>query len=349
MLRIVSVYLPTSASHDDEYEKVLNDLQSLLDCPSSRALLPGVGRRRTVVCGDFNCKIGSKQTNNELWIGKHGLGVRNERGQVLGDFCSANQMYIMNSRFQKRESRKWTWLSPDMKTRNLIDYIICKDISLFLDVSIIGSHEFSSDHRLLMARMRIDTNTRIRYRPRKNRVKLSIPEFTASMAVSQVNLSNYCEIVNSMKQIASTCMEPDPRPERLSNATKDLMKKRNELRKKPATRMNRIDLAVTSKVLRVSINDDLYRGHMKYVREAVEYGRSTKIALRSSEVGKVTLTRLKKDDGSIASNKAQVTSTVKSFYNRLYSTTLPTASAQLQFKTDDTFLPILDSEVSMAI
>ena len=57
--------------------------------------------------------------------GKFGLGVRNEAGQRLIEFCQENALDITNALFQQHKRRFYTWTSPDGKHRNQIDYILC--------------------------------------------------------------------------------------------------------------------------------------------------------------------------------------------------------------------------------
>ena len=45
--------------------------------------------------------------------GKFGLGVRNEAGQKLIDFCQDNALDIANTLFQEHKRRLYTWTSPD--------------------------------------------------------------------------------------------------------------------------------------------------------------------------------------------------------------------------------------------
>ena len=57
--------------------------------------------------------------------GKFGLGVQNEAGQVLTEFCQENALVIANTLFQQHKKRLHTWTSPDDQYQNQIDYILC--------------------------------------------------------------------------------------------------------------------------------------------------------------------------------------------------------------------------------
>ena len=45
--------------------------------------------------------------------GKFGLGVQNEAGQRLTEFCQENALFITNVLFKKHKRGLYTWTSPD--------------------------------------------------------------------------------------------------------------------------------------------------------------------------------------------------------------------------------------------
>ena len=57
--------------------------------------------------------------------GKFGLGVQNESGQILIEFCRKNALVIANILFQQHKRRLYTWTSSDGQHRNQTDYILC--------------------------------------------------------------------------------------------------------------------------------------------------------------------------------------------------------------------------------
>ena len=73
------------------------------------------------ITGNWNAKIGSQEIRGV--IGKFGLGVQNEAGQRLTEFCQENTLVIANSQQHKR--RLYTWTSPDGQYQNQIVYILC--------------------------------------------------------------------------------------------------------------------------------------------------------------------------------------------------------------------------------
>ena len=75
------------------------------------------------IIGDWNAKVGSQETPGV--IGKLGLGVKNEAGQRLIEFCQENELVIANTPFQQHKRRLYTWTSPGGQYQNHFDYILC--------------------------------------------------------------------------------------------------------------------------------------------------------------------------------------------------------------------------------
>ena len=73
--------------------------------------------------GDWNAKVGSQEIPGVR--GKFGLGVQNEAGQNLTEFCQENALVIANTLFQQHKRSLNTWTSPDGQYWNQIDYILC--------------------------------------------------------------------------------------------------------------------------------------------------------------------------------------------------------------------------------
>ena len=75
------------------------------------------------IIGDWNEKVGSQETPGVT--GKFGLGVQNEAGQSVTEFCQGNALFTANTLLQQCKRRLYTWTSPDGQYRNQIDYILC--------------------------------------------------------------------------------------------------------------------------------------------------------------------------------------------------------------------------------
>ena len=107
------------------------------------------------IIGDWNAKVGSQEAPGVT--GKFGLGMRNEAGQRLIEFCQENALVIANTLFEQHKRRLYTWTSPDGQYRNQIDYILCSQrwrSSIQSTQTRPGAH-CGSDHLLLITKFRL--------------------------------------------------------------------------------------------------------------------------------------------------------------------------------------------------
>ena len=112
-ITVIQVYASTSNAEEAEVEQFYEDLQDLLELTPKKDFL--------CIIGDWNAKVGSQATPGVT--GKFGLGIQNEAGQRLIEFCQENALVIANTLFQKHRRRLYRWTSPDGKHQNQIDYI----------------------------------------------------------------------------------------------------------------------------------------------------------------------------------------------------------------------------------
>ena len=93
-ITVIQVYAQTSNAEEAEIEWIYEDLQDLLE------LTPKKEKKNVFfVVGDWNVKVGSQEIPGVT--GKFGLGVQNEAGQRLTEFCQENAQVIENTLFQQ--------------------------------------------------------------------------------------------------------------------------------------------------------------------------------------------------------------------------------------------------------
>ena len=114
-ITVIQVYALTSNAEEAEVEWFYEDLQDFLELTPKKDVL--------FIRGDWNAKVGSQETPGVT--GKFGLGVENEAGIRLTEFCQQNALVIANKLFQQHKRRLYTWTSPDSQHRNQTDYILC--------------------------------------------------------------------------------------------------------------------------------------------------------------------------------------------------------------------------------
>ena len=102
-ITVIQMHAPTSNAEEAEDEQFYEDLHYLLELTPKKDVL--------LIIGDWKAKIGSQETPGVT--GEFGLGVRNEAGQRLIEFCPKNTLVIANTLFQQHKRRLYTWTSPD--------------------------------------------------------------------------------------------------------------------------------------------------------------------------------------------------------------------------------------------
>ena len=83
-ITVIQVYAPTGDAEETEVERFYEDLQDLLELTPKKDVL--------FIIGDWNAKVGSQETPGVT--GKFDLGMRNEAGQRLTEFCQENALVI---------------------------------------------------------------------------------------------------------------------------------------------------------------------------------------------------------------------------------------------------------------
>ena len=109
-ITVIQLYAPISNTEEAEAEWFYEDLQDLLELTPQKDVL--------FIIGDWNAKVGSQETPGVT--GKFGLGVQNQAGQRLIEFCQKNALVMANTLFQQHKRRLYTWTSPDGQHRNQI-------------------------------------------------------------------------------------------------------------------------------------------------------------------------------------------------------------------------------------
>ena len=102
---VIQVYGPTSNAEEAvaEAEQFYEDVQDLLELTPPEDIL--------FIKGNWNAKVGSQETPGVT--GKLGLGVQNEAGEGLIEFCQENAHVLANTILQHHKGRFYTWTSTD--------------------------------------------------------------------------------------------------------------------------------------------------------------------------------------------------------------------------------------------
>ena len=98
-ITVIQVYVLTSNADEAEVAQFSEDLQDLLELTPKKDVL--------FIIGYWNAKVRSLEIAGVM--GKFGLGVQNEAGQRLAEFCQENALIIANTLFQQHKRRLYIW------------------------------------------------------------------------------------------------------------------------------------------------------------------------------------------------------------------------------------------------
>ena len=92
-ITVIQVYAPATNAKEAEVEQFYEDLQKLLELTPQKDTL--------FIIGNWNAKVGSQEIHGVT--GNFGLGVQNEAGRRLTEFCQENTLVIANTLFQQHK------------------------------------------------------------------------------------------------------------------------------------------------------------------------------------------------------------------------------------------------------
>ena len=191
----------------------------------------------------------------------------------------------MNTQFQKKSERRWTWRSPDGHTRNEIDYIMTDKPSMVTDATVINRINIGRDHRMVMGSITLNTRAERRKLLNKNtrtrvdtQIELELKNrFTAQEKhddMDSLNTSMTEIIQQSAMSIAKQTNKQ--KKSKMSSPTRALMKKRREM-----------------------IENNTPRDHIEYVemcktikKKTIEASKSLKKVRRTHNLGKCRMITL---------------------------------------------------------
>ena len=222
---IVSCYSPTNVSEENEIVTFYDELSSLVRSIPKHNML--------VIGGDMNAQIG-KNGNNKYSL--HNTSNRN--GQHLTDFMIENRLACLNTNYQKREGKLWTYTYAN-NTKAQIDYVLInkKWKNSALNCEAYSSFEgVSTDHRIVTAKIRLSLRKNDK---RTNALKLK----TAQYQLAGIYIKEQTEYIQ--KQIDKIRDSVEDRQSRIAWQTINEVSRRKNTAKaklKAANQQERIKL-----------------------------------------------------------------------------------------------------------
>jgi hypothetical protein len=129
----------------------------------------GKGVTNIIIMGDRSIVVGGTSCPNI--VGSLGLGRRNQRGQMLIDFCERDGLVTTNTWFKKPVRRLCTWEAPGDQNQHQLDYILVKHRfrNGMKSVQTLSGADGDSDRSLLLAKICSKLKKNIRFEEGKPR------------------------------------------------------------------------------------------------------------------------------------------------------------------------------------
>ena len=143
-ITIIPCYSPTNVREETELDAFYDELSSLLrSIPKHNVLVIG---------GDMNAQIGKNGNNRYIFH-----NTSNRGGQHLTEFMMEHRLTCLNTNFQKREGKLWTYTYAN-NSKAQIDYVLINKKwknSAMNCVTYSSSDGVSSDQRIVTAKIRL--------------------------------------------------------------------------------------------------------------------------------------------------------------------------------------------------
>lgn len=324
-LKIIQVYAPTSKHSEEAVEMFYDQMETAMQRDSTHW---------NIVMGDFNAKLGKRQENDEEYVGKFGLGYRNERGDTMLNFMNQHKLYAMNSFFDKRPERKWTWISPNGKVKNEIDYILTDKKISIQDVTVLNSFNTGSDHRFVRAALTINKQLerrRIMKNPIKNlteeeiRERKEIYEEIINKNLTDIAIDDDNETMDEVNKKITTAISASikelkklipskKRGNTINEETQTLMKTRRQLANE--NKRSTEEFVKINKEIRKCMREHRRQMQELRINEVIEKNKGLK-CLRH-KLGKKETYALRNKEGIVIHNRDEILTIVEEFYTDLY-------------------------------
>lgn len=288
-MSVVQVYAPTLETEEVQLEEFYATLYDTVSKERGNF---------TIVMGDFNAKVGAK-ISNEFCVGQWGRRNRNNAGSKLVNLANQLNLKIANTFFKKKEGRRWTWVSPNQKTKNEIDHCLVNELSIVRDITVLNQFDFASDHRI--GRCSLNIPARARYRKphrdgtKERLLKAIIPQWRVEEARKflrdkinetkdqwqnagmQESYDLLVGLIVKTIERYGKYKEKENTDDKISSKTKNLIRRREELRKIPnKSSQQMIEWTELQKLVRKEIKGDCRKFEEKMVEEIIEETWSSK-------------------------------------------------------------------------
>ncbi|KAI5726940.1 hypothetical protein M8J76_011469 [Diaphorina citri] len=321
---IIQIHAPTTDHKKEEIENFYEELDELIRKEQ-------MDNERLIVLGDFNACVGSRQRGDEHMMGTYGTGKRNESGKLMSNFTATHNLKIVNT-YYKHKSR-WTWKSPNDSTYE-IDYILTNNMKNIKEFTIAENLKFDTDHRLLMVtfipdsqdRYNSESVTRLKIKNSEDIFKNHLEDLLKETDTSEGTVQ---DSYNQIEQAITNAVYRENQTKRtekrkyslkISATTRELIEKREKFNRiKNKTAIEKIEHSELRKLTKKKIREDIQKYEEDVISKIMEATGSTKKIKREiSNVKASWIHKMKREDGTITTNREEILEEATKYYENLY-------------------------------
>ncbi|CAG4943569.1 unnamed protein product [Colias eurytheme] len=351
---ILQIYSPTEQSDLDTIEKFYFDLNNTIQEHANKNL---------IVMGDFNAQIGAKRPEEDTVLGPFTYSNKNRsrNGEKLINFALENHLTILNSIYKKNTKKMWTWISPDGKTKNEIDFIMTNKKNCLTNFDVINRFNYNTNHKLIRAEIKSLQPRKPRPRQELTIGKLSKHQMEQLVVILRDKFTDFKDntktlgtqqkynwIENTIKDQLHHIAKIRSEPKKwLTTNTLKLLEQRNQLINAKEVKDRRKHLAKISKDIKESIRTDRKNSRMEIIEKHIVKTGGVKKAHRELTNSKDWITKIKNEKGQWNHHRSNILGIATSYYKQIYEYTEARDISELKETSNVPY--ILQTEVIKAI
>lgn len=351
---IAQIYSPTEQAKEEIINKFYLDL--------NQAIIEHC-HKNLIVLGDFNGQIGERRPGEESTVGSftYNNKIRSKNGERVIQFALENNLTILNTVYRKNKKKMWTWITPDGKHKNEIDFIMTNKTRYFRNFDVIKNLNYNTDHKLLRAELMTRQPKNIR--PRQcagyenqnydtEQITNGLKETFANFEDSTKELGaqeKYNWIENGIKiQIKSATNTKKEAKKNLSTNTVNLLEERYHLINARYAPDRRKKLTKISKEIKSSIRKDRKQNRRETIEKHIIKTGGIKKAYRELQNSKNWIVKMKDDKEIWNRRRTDMLSIATTYYKKLYTHNTDT-DEEVDLEEISDVPKIITSEVKKAI
>ncbi|CAG4938557.1 unnamed protein product [Colias eurytheme] len=302
---VIQIYAPTEQASRRDTIHFYEELAKTLRNYSSNNIL---------LMGDFNAQVGEKQCLEEHVLGNFGHGKRSPNGELLIELLLEHNLTLLNSLYKKNTKNKWTWISPDGKYKNEIDFMATNHKNAFSNISVLSRFNFNTNHRMLRSIMKLNVTKPPRkfIKPQKSEqfneetlkiISEHIKKATKDLTIKEQNIDVLTKYGILEKQLnLAKPKNIKNNKYNLTNQTLQLIEERKKLLSNKPRKENLHLITKISKEIRENIRKDRNAIRQQTLENRIKRTGGVKKAFKElKEINKEWIPKL--NDNSITGNK----------------------------------------------